>query len=238
MRVADRGVGPVGQVQAEDDADHDPDEDRDRERPDDPPGRDTERHEDAGQRDGDERQDAVQDAPAHRAEEPLAEEQRGPEDEQGDRDDDEDDAPHDECRDLGDLGHRSPGLGLGQVDVGHDEAERRVPGRLELGAESGRRAGASWRRTGRRSRRWPGRRSVAGAVGGPGGSGGPVGGIGVFGSSRSRLRAERMDVGVGPMIPARAERGRHPNTRRVPVRYAPPMTDDDPAPTAPDRRAR
>ena len=132
--------------------------------------RDAERHEDAGHRDGQERQDAVQDAPADRAEDPLPEEQRRS----------EDDAARAAAMTRTIAAPMSAatcaiwppisaGLGLGQLDVGHDQPHRGVPEDLDLGAEpwgrrrvaavAGRQAAAGRRRR-RTGRRRPWRRSL------------------------------------------------------------------------------
>ena len=90
----------------------------------------------------DERLGAQEHAPAHRAEQPLPEEQRRAdrdeerdEDERRDRDPDRDGDGPDLAADL-------RGLGPGEVDVRPDEADERVPRGAELAAQARRR----WRR--------------------------------------------------------------------------------------------
>jgi hypothetical protein len=73
----------------------------------------------------------MEDAPAHRSEQPFGEEERCP--------DDREDAGHEHDRDrdpdeAGDLGHLAAdrlGLGLGEIDVRRDQAHAGVTGRAE-----------------------------------------------------------------------------------------------------------
>ena len=80
--VPDGRIGAVGQVESESDAHDDGDHHGDRERPGDALGADAHRAEDAAQGDRREREDAVEDAPADRAQDPLPEEERGPDDQE------------------------------------------------------------------------------------------------------------------------------------------------------------
>ena len=168
-RVADRRVQLVQQAEPEDDTDHDGDHERYEKGTAEASRGDTERAEHGGHRDRDEQQEAVEDAPAHRAEQPLPEPQRGPDDDQEDREDDQRDGqcaegghPPDFTRDL-------TGLGLGQFDVRHDEGHRGITSRLELIGETRRlRARPARRRGGRRRRGFGGRvRIVQGSAPGP-----------------------------------------------------------------------
>ena len=80
----------------------------DQERSPDPRPADADGREGAGDGDRDEQQHPVEHAPADRAEQPLTEEQRGPDHREDDREDDDRDRDPDEGRDLRDLAARSP----------------------------------------------------------------------------------------------------------------------------------
>ena len=107
-------------------------------------------------------------------------------------------AATDEGGDLGDLAADRGGLGLGQVDVGHDQPHRGIAGRTELVAKPGgfdlggpRAAGGRCRRRVRRRRRRVGGAGRGGVAGRRRRSGG---GVPVVGSGR---RIGRASVGRG-----------------------------------------
>ena len=191
--------------------------------------------EDAGQRDRDERQDAVEDAPAHRAEDPLPEEQRGPDDDAGRR--------PTMTRTIA-TRDRAPATCATSPPIAVASALARSTWAMTSRIAASRVASIWARRPGGGAgsrRRWAGRRRRSGRGPGGGAGGGPwaagragvgrPGGIGGPGRRCRGLRvvqggapsAERIDAGVGPMIPAgrvrRTTRTRDPG----PVRYAPPM---------------
>ena len=125
---------------------------------------DADGEQDGGHGDRQEEQDAVDDPPAHRAEDPLAEPERDADDEQEDGEDDEDEGERPEGDDPADLAGDGRRLGLGQVDVGQDERHRRVAGRADLGAQA--RRGLAWpAAAGRRGRRCGGGRWGSGRPG-------------------------------------------------------------------------
>ena len=94
----------------------------------------------------DEEQHAVDDAPAHRPEEPFAEEQGDADDEQEDREEDERRRRAAERGDPADLAGDRGGLGLGEVDVGDDEGASPRRGSRRAAREG--RAVAPWARLG------------------------------------------------------------------------------------------
>ena len=108
----------------------------------------------------------MEDAPAHRAEQPFPEPQRGADDEQEDREDDQGDGERAECRDPPDFAGDLTGLGLGQLDVCQDEGDDGIRGRHELVTQAGRRL---------RGPRGGGRRGGGAEGGGPAGGGVPAG---------------------------------------------------------------
>ena len=73
-------------------------------------------------------------------------------DEQEDREDDQEEGQRTGGGDPSDLAGDRSGFRLRQVDMGHDEGHRGVPGRADLGAKSRRRATRSARRRGPRAR--------------------------------------------------------------------------------------
>ena len=153
--VADGLVGPVGQVQEEDGADEDPDGRAQSSARTIRPRRDAHGDEDAGHRDRDESQEPVEDAPAHRAEDPLPEEQRGADDDDADGRDDEGEGDRSERRDLGDLAADGGRLGLRQLDVGHDQPVSPPRGSTRTG-RAGPVAAAAWEPRVAAARAWSG----------------------------------------------------------------------------------
>ena len=135
------------------------------------PRRHAEGHEDRRHGDRQEEQDPVDDTPAHRAEDPLPDQQRRPDDGEEDREDDEHEGQAAERRDLPDLAGDRAGFGLGELDVRHRERDQGVARRRELCPQA--------------------RRGRARARVGPPGDGstrvGGVGGVGWFGLGASRV---------------------------------------------------
>ena len=128
-----------------------------RERSDDPAGRDADREQDAGHRDREEEQDAVEDAPAHRAEDPLPDQQRrAPMTSRKTAKMTSARASAPSASDTADLAGDRRRFGLGQLDMGHDQdraphrgsprAGRRRPGGLPRGCGGGAAGGGSPRR--------------------------------------------------------------------------------------------
>ncbi len=104
--------------------------------------------------DADEEQDPVQDAPAHRAEEPLAEEERRPDHEQVDRRRGRGRSPPPiRRRDTGDLERRSPSLRPWRARRARGPADTRRRGRPRSAFEA--RRPVSWGRGSRVVQRWP-----------------------------------------------------------------------------------
>ena len=139
-------------------------------------GRDAHGEQNGRHRDRQEELDAVEDAPAHRAEDPFPDPQRQADDEEEDGEDDERDGQRAERRDPADLARDRARFGLGQVDVGDDERHERIAGGAELGAESRRRLARA-------------ARALRGGGGVDGGGGGGVDGVELSaGSSRIVLQ--------------------------------------------------
>ena len=159
--------------------------------------------------------DAVEDAPADRPEDGLADEHRRPDDREEDREDDEHECRRTGRRDAADLAGDRRRFGLGEIDVGDDEGHRGIADRADLGAQTRRRlarlAGLArrrpgtgrWWRAGRRRGRRSGRRRcrVLGRV--------------------VQDRAPLMSLGArsAPMIPA------HPARASYRERYIAGMTE-------------
>ena len=146
-------------------------------------GSDADGEQDGRHRDRKEQLDAVDDAPAHRAEDPLADPERQADDEEEDGEDDQGDRQGTERRDATDLAGDRARFGLGQVDVGDDERHERVAGGADLRAKSRRRLPRS------------ARASRPGGGGVDGGGGGGVDGVELSaGSSRIVLQ---LSIGRG-----------------------------------------
>ena len=149
--LGDGDIQQVRGVRAEQDRDEDPGEERQRHGASDASRSDGPQH--GGGTQQDQRLGAQEDAPAHRPEQPLPEEQRRAdrdeerhEDERPDRDPGGDGDGLDLAADLG-------RLGAGQVDVGPDERDDRVTGGAQLTAQARRAAaGCRPRPTGRAGR--------------------------------------------------------------------------------------
>ena len=104
----------------------------------------------------------MEDAPAKRSEDPLAEEQRCADDGQDEREQDERDRDPDEGRDLRDLPGDRRRFGPGEIDVRLDQQQARIADRADRRAQAGRRRGAGWRY---RAGRWLGVQGAAPARG-------------------------------------------------------------------------
>ena len=187
-RVADRRVELVQQAEPE----HDARDDRDDDRRTAPPGR-----RGCSARGGSagtatraieaNSEKAVDDPPAHRPEQPLAEEQGATDDEQHDGEEDDDEGRGRRERGPVRSRRRSRHLGLGELDVGLEQEDGRLAGR-RIWARS---PGGALRGRAALRRRWRRRRTADG--GGPGGDpdggGPPAGGRRRSGSPDGGFRA-------------------------------------------------